>query len=282
MSQHDFDRLMHDYYRDQDDDLAPDGLAERIESIPATEPDPSITPHSWRQRLGRWLGRDDSDTRYAGVHGRSRPTNDGRNRLMITTAGTLTAVVALALGVAFVTDVAPTQENAPGAQTEGMVVVPDDWAFFSGELILDGVVPASGTGSRESTENGLTAFSSAIGYADQSFITSDDRLTGKRAELATTILNDDDAAGTELWLHRFTIENENGSWLCAVASVSATEPAEDEVTSMSGWCDGSDAYEGYQAYLTLENPVRATGGSRLGVNGFVSNAARDSLLLPND
>ena len=274
MSQQDFDRSMNDYYRDQDHDHAPARLAERVESIPDTEPDPSHTPRGWRQHLGLWLGRDDGEMRNAGVRGTSRPTKNGRNRLMITAAGTLIAVAALALGVSFADDAALAPDDAPGAATG--VVTPDDWAFFSGEMRYDGQLP-SGSGSREYTENGLTVFVGPLGYAGQTFTTTDDRLTGKRSELATTILNDDDTAGSGIWMERSIIENEDGAWTCVLTNISNLEAGGLDETAQSGWCDGSGAYDGYRAYLA----IGAEEGGRLSVSGFVSNAD-GPLLLSND
>lgn len=48
----------------------------------------------------------------------------------------------------------------------------------------------------------------------------------------------------------------------------------------SGWCDGSGAYEGYRAFMTIE-----TGGgpySALNVTGFVSNAQGHIIPAGND
>lgn len=278
MPQPDLDQLMHDYYRSEDDRV-PARLAVRVDAIPETESVPSITPQGWRQRLGRWLVRDAGDMASAGIRGRSRPTDDGRHRLMITATGTLAAVAVLMLGVAVVNDDSQAPANVTG--TETAIAVPADWAFFSGELRYDGKLPASGTGSRERTENGLTAFSSTIGYTDQSFTTTDDRLTGKHSELATTLLSDDDD-GSVIWMRRSLIENENGAWTCLLSKVSHPAMEAPDGAPLSGWCDGSGAYDGQRAYLAMAIPgFGGVGGERFDVSGFVSSA-EGPLLLPND
>jgi hypothetical protein len=266
MAQQDFDRQMNDYYRNLDHDHAPDRLVERIESIPDTEPAPSYTPQRWRQRVGRWLGRDDGDMRSADVRGRSRPTKNGRNRLMITTATAAVAVAALALGVAYVDDAAITPESAPGAGAG--VAVPDDWAFFTGELRYDGSWPA-GVETAPYFENGLLVDWGSVGFGGQTFTTTDTRLTGTRSELEYALLSES-VGGPTLWTERSRIENEEGAWTCVLTAVSvpATEGSAD--LPQSGWCDGSDAYEGYRAFMTIEGGGEAM--DSVHVTGFVSDA----------
>ena len=275
MSQHDFDQLMNDYYREQSDDHAPDRLAQRVQSVPDTEPDPSITPQGWRQRLGRWQGHDDGDMRSAGVRGTSRPTKDGRNRLMITAAGTAVAIAVLALGVAFVDDATIEPDGVPGAEAEAPVVVPDDWAFFTGEMRYDGQTPGGAGPSAEWEENGLTVWYEPAGYAGQTFTTTDARLTGKRSELESVSF-ENGVDDSQIWTERSRIENEDGAWTCVLTQ---TDVADGSTASpQSGWCEGSDAYDGYRAFMTLGEGSGP--GSRLSVSGFVSNG--DGPIPAND
>ena len=268
MSQHEFDELMNDYYRDEGSEHAPDRLARRVQSVPDTEPDFTITPQSWRQRMGRWLGRDDGAMRSVDVRGRSRPTKDGRNRLMITAAGTAIAIAALALSVAFVDDTATTPVTAPGA--EAPVVVPDDWAFFTGEMVYDGNWPTrEEQPTRYKTEDGLVVSYDPFGYEGQTFTTTDPRLTGKRSELESAWF-ENGVDGAQIWTELSRIENEDGAWTCTLAQTDAADGS--TASPQSGWCEGSEAYEGYRAFMALD-PVGEVGAfSKFTVTGFVSNA----------
>lgn len=251
MAQRDFDRLMHEYYRDQANEHAPDRLAERIESIPDNETELSITPRGWRQRLGRWLGRDDGDMRNADSRGTSRPTKDGRNRLMIT-VGAATAVLALALGATLVmpqgpVDQAPAmadQTPSPGAG------LPDD-AMRAGPVTVtscDTQVVSEGTS--------LEGIDHTVGWTELSTWESSGSLYGedepRLAGEVTRVRNwsygtFDDLRDAELEQNAFRVVNDGGAWEgTSTMFVRSREPGRSTELLV---LEGQDGYDGLTAVL---------------------------------
>lgn len=139
-------------------------------------------------------------------------------------------------------------------------LVGEDWAFFSGTVVHSG---SSAWATSEHEDNGVKVSMGFTGHGDAQ-VTDDPRMNGTRTG-TTNLFSDADEngygrLGSSLW----TITNDDGAWTCSMTFVHfpTHNNPNGEFEQSTGWCEGSMAYEGLQAYLLDREE---------GVFGFISS-----------
>jgi hypothetical protein len=192
------------------------------------------------------------------------------------------SIITLGTGLALIRAAGPAPDPGPAAPVaEASFSVPEDAAFFSGSLTYD-EPPPGGSGWTKDSDTGLEVSWYDKGQPFQTLTVSDPRLTGSRVDLDFVTVTGDSG---RLWAQRSRIENTDGSWACVMTRLDIDAPPAD-VTPLSGWCDGTGAYDGYSALLAIaigsEEPMSIGGPTpaeqRFPVSGFVFKG--DPPLLP--
>jgi hypothetical protein len=251
MPDQDLDRLMRDYYADEED-RAPDRLAARIRTIPDVEPEPAPAVRRWLRRVAWW--RDDRPT----------PSKNGRHRTVKTAAVLATAILVIAIGALalterFSTEPAPVR---PAEERSGPLVDSDLTTGFmearSATLVActtnQGLEPQD---SRREVDAGEDVTSS--GRVSVWTLSSSGSIHGEdepRLEGAMIRVQNQgwsqDGNGRELAVQRnaFRIGNRDGSWEGTSTRFSGNRAVPEmapEVVTLTG----AGAYAGMTAILQL-------------------------------
>ena len=293
MPNRDFDDQMQDWYRDETRDGASHRLAERVTSIPDTEPEPITATRRWRLRLGRWFGAGPDPTRGGSDQHSPPPREDRRNRLVITTAATLTVALAVGAGALLVAqpevdDTRPADQTFQADFTSDAPPAIDD--FMSGLPVWIDQCDARDVSNADRWENdvdvpdpdghdrgvgpgGLDIMRGQAWVADweaqaPGLGVGDPRLTGLYSETISV----NQGAGGLLAVATGRLENDDGAWEGSYVMFSDYR----EPSQVTIQLEGEGAYDGLTALISnpelevreLGAPNPRAGCQRL--KGFIS------------